>query len=179
PCSVTEWPTVTWSATTVGCFSLKTWTTQLSWMFEWGPMRMECTSPRTTAFIQTLAWSPSSTSPMTCAETSTNTRSPSFGQIPLKGRIIAAPGNRGVYQSRPPRASARSPGIGGRVDGVLVAAAGPVGERVEPFLAGRIERPVALADLEDDLARLEAFRLGERLVARSGHVVCAVEHRED
>ena len=31
PCSVTEWPTVTWSATTVGCCSLKTWTTQLSW----------------------------------------------------------------------------------------------------------------------------------------------------
>ena len=33
PCSVTEWPTVTWSASTVGCWSLKTCTTQLSWMF--------------------------------------------------------------------------------------------------------------------------------------------------
>ena len=46
-------------------------------------MRMEWTSPRTTAFIQTLAWSPSSTSPITWADTSTYTRSPSFGQMPL------------------------------------------------------------------------------------------------
>ena len=83
PCNVTEWPTVTWSATTVGCCSLKTWTTQLSWMLLYGPMRMEWTSPRMTAFIHTLAWSPSSTSPMTWAETSTNTRSPSLGQMPL------------------------------------------------------------------------------------------------
>ena len=71
PCSVTECPTVTWSASTVGCRALKTCTTQLSWMLVWAPMRMECTSPRTTAFIHTLAWSPSSTSPMTCAEAST------------------------------------------------------------------------------------------------------------
>ena len=35
------------------------------------PMRMELTSPRTTAFIQMLAWSPRTTSPMTCAEGST------------------------------------------------------------------------------------------------------------
>src|SRR5687768_11228599 len=57
-------------------------------MFEWAPIRMEWTSPRTTAFIHTLAWSPSSTSPITCADWSTYTRSPTFGQIPLYGRII-------------------------------------------------------------------------------------------
>ena len=32
PCRVTEWPTVTWSARTVGWVALNTWTTQLSWM---------------------------------------------------------------------------------------------------------------------------------------------------
>ena len=37
----------------------------------YAPMRIEWTSPRITAFIQTLAWSPSSTSPITCADTST------------------------------------------------------------------------------------------------------------
>ena len=46
-------------------------------------MRMEWTSPRTTAPIQTLAWSPSSTSPMTWADASTYTPRPSFGQMPL------------------------------------------------------------------------------------------------
>jgi hypothetical protein len=54
PWRVTECPTVTWSASTVGCRALNTCTTQLSWMFVCAPMRMECTSPRTTAFIHTL-----------------------------------------------------------------------------------------------------------------------------
>ena len=36
PWSVTECPTVTWSASTVGCWALKTWTTQLSWMLVCG-----------------------------------------------------------------------------------------------------------------------------------------------
>ena len=44
---------------------------ELSCMLEFAPMRMECTSPRTTAFIQTLAFSPSTTSPMICADSST------------------------------------------------------------------------------------------------------------
>ena len=71
PCRVTECPTVTWSASTVGWVACMTWMTQLSWMLVPGPMTMEFTSPRTTAFIQMLAWAPSSTSPITWAETST------------------------------------------------------------------------------------------------------------
>src|SRR4030095_3695942 len=58
-------------------------------------MRMLCTSPRMTAFIQTLAWSPSSTSPITWADSSTYTRAPSFGMTPLNGRIIDSLPKRG------------------------------------------------------------------------------------
>src|SRR6185295_6153878 len=66
-------------------------------------MRMELTSPRTTAFIHTLAWSPSSTSPITWAEASTYTRSPSFGTMFLKGRIM-----RGLRRLRENREFSRA-----------------------------------------------------------------------
>ena len=42
-----------------------------SWMFVRRPMRMRFTSPRMTTFIQTLLSAPISTSPMTCADSST------------------------------------------------------------------------------------------------------------
>ena len=44
------------------------WRTAQSWMLVRAPMRMELTSPRTTAFIQREDWGPRSTSPMTWAE---------------------------------------------------------------------------------------------------------------
>ena len=47
------------------------WSTEQSCTLEFEPTRMELTSPRSTAFIQTEEFSPSFTSPSTCAERST------------------------------------------------------------------------------------------------------------
>ena len=71
PCSITMWPTVTFSPMVSGlpgsaCSTLP------SWMLLWAPMRTGSGwSPRTTAPNHTLAPSPSSTLPMTWALSAT------------------------------------------------------------------------------------------------------------
>src|SRR5262245_36499524 len=57
-------------------------------MFVRCPMRMTFTSPRMTTFIQTLLSAPISTSPMTCADWSTNADAWTTGKRPLYGRSI-------------------------------------------------------------------------------------------
>ena len=71
PCSVTEWPMVTHSPTMTGYLWRMPCSTLQSCTLELAPMRMECTSPRSTAFIHTLEFSARITSPMICAESST------------------------------------------------------------------------------------------------------------
>src|SRR5437867_2396985 len=71
PCSVTECPTVTYSPTNTPYCCFIPWSMLQSCTLECAPIRMECTSPRSTAFIQMLAFSPRTTSPMTCADSST------------------------------------------------------------------------------------------------------------
>jgi len=71
PWTVALWPMVTISPTWTPYLWRWPWSTAQSCTLVLGPMRMALTSPRTTAFIQTLACSPSTTSPMSWAETST------------------------------------------------------------------------------------------------------------
>ena len=87
PCSVTLCPTVTSSPMVSGKPSGlygPAWvmcSTLPSWMLERAPMRMRCMSPRITVSGHTELSAPISTSPMTTAESSTNTRSPSVGVL--------------------------------------------------------------------------------------------------
>src|SRR6476661_4558462 len=72
----------------VGWVSRMTWTIVPSWMLVRRPIRMACTSPRTTTFIQTLLSWPMATSPMTCADASTNALSWTTGSRPWCARSI-------------------------------------------------------------------------------------------
>ena len=83
PCSTAECPTVTSSPMVVGCVSRITCTIVRSWMFDRRPMRMRCTSPRMTTFIHTDDSAPMCTSPITCADWSTNAVASTVGVVPL------------------------------------------------------------------------------------------------
>jgi len=67
PWRIAPCPIVTLSPIVVGCVPVMTWTIVPSWTFERRPMRIQCTSPRSTAHIHTLLSSPISTLPITCA----------------------------------------------------------------------------------------------------------------
>ena len=73
---------VTSSPIEVGWVSFITWTTVPSCTLLRAPMRIQWTSPRTTAFIQIDEASPISTSPITCALASMNTLSWTRGEVP-------------------------------------------------------------------------------------------------
>src|SRR5262249_22988444 len=83
-----ECPTVTYSPRYTPYFSFMPCRTLPSCTLECAPMRISCTSPRRTAFIQMLECSPSTTSPMTCADISTKQDAGTVGVFPLKERII-------------------------------------------------------------------------------------------
>ena len=83
PCTIAPCPIVTSSPIVVGCVPRMTCTIVPSWMLLRRPMRIRCTSPRITTFIQTLLASPISTSPMTCALSSTYAVGCTAGRRPL------------------------------------------------------------------------------------------------
>ena len=70
PCSMTWWPTVTFSPTTSG-MPTSACSTLRSWMLLPLPMRMDSVSPRITVPNQTLLSSASATRPITCALSAT------------------------------------------------------------------------------------------------------------
>src|SRR5258707_13419336 len=80
------WPIVTLSPIVVGCVPVIAWTTVPSWMFDRLPIRIRCTSPRITVHIQTPLSSPISTSPITCALSSTKAVGWTRGIVPRYGR---------------------------------------------------------------------------------------------
>src|SRR5689334_5318525 len=77
---------VTSSPIVVGCVPFITCTIVPSWIFVRFPTRIRCTSPRRTAHIQTLLSSPTSTSPMTCADSSMKAEGWTRGTVPRYGR---------------------------------------------------------------------------------------------
>ena len=81
-------PIVTSSPIVVGCVPFMTCTMVPSCTLLRRPIRIQCTSPRMTTFIQTLLASPISTSPMTWAESSTNAVGWTRGVMPLYERSI-------------------------------------------------------------------------------------------
>src|SRR3954469_20064348 len=66
----------------VGCVPVIACTIDPSWMFDRRPTRIQWTSPRSTAHIQTLLSSPISTSPMTCALSSMKAVGWARGDVP-------------------------------------------------------------------------------------------------
>src|SRR5215203_2908403 len=86
----------------VGCVPFITCTTVGSWMLLRVPILIRWTSPRTTAFIQTDDSAPISTSPITCALSSTYALECTLGATPLYCRSM-----RSVYRTRPAPGSRR------------------------------------------------------------------------